>query len=80
MNAGTSVAEWLRLENNGCFQCYNGVAQLPTTIFLKKMSKKIIFLLLPIKILAKWFRNQKVPNGIILLRCRQIIFFKKVEV
>lgn len=78
---GTSVAEWLRIENNEVFSVFEQWRGASDNDILEKCQKENYILITSDKDFGEMvFRNQKVHNGIILLRCEPNNFLKRIEV
>ena len=78
---GTSVADWLKSEKHEVFSVFEQWRGVSDDEIIEKCQNEDYILITSDKDFGEMvFRNQKVHNGIILLRCEPNIFKKRIEV
>jgi predicted nuclease of predicted toxin-antitoxin system len=78
---GTSVANWLKNENHEVFSVFEQWRGASDDAILEKCHQENYILITSDKDFGEMvFRNQKVHNGIILVRCNPNNFVKRIEV
>ena len=78
---GTSVADWLKNENHDVFSVFEQWRGASDDAILEKCHQENYILVTSDKDFGEMvFRNQKVHNGIILVRCSLNNFVKRIEV
>lgn len=78
---GTSVADWLKSEKHEVFSVFEQWLSVSDHEIIEKCQNEDYILITSDKDFGEMvFRNQKVHNGIILLRCEPNIFKKRIEV
>ena len=78
---GTSVADWLKSEKHEVFSVFEQWRGVSDNEIIEKCQNEDYILITSDKDFGEMvFRNQKVHNGIILLRCEPNIFKKRIEV
>lgn len=78
---GTSVADWLKNENHDVFSVFEQWRGASDDAILEKCHQENYILVTSDKDFGEMvFRNQKVHNGIILVRCNPNNFVKRIEV
>lgn len=78
---GTSVADWLKSEKHEVFSVFEQWRGVSDDEIIEKCQNEDYILITSYKDFGEMvFRNQKVHNGIILLRCEPNIFKKRIEV
>jgi predicted nuclease of predicted toxin-antitoxin system len=78
---GTSVADWLKSEKHEVFSVFEQWRGVSDDEIIEKCQNEDYILITSDKDFGEMvFRNQKVYNGIILLRCEPNIFKKRIEV
>lgn len=78
---GTSVADWLKSENHEVFSVFEQWRGASDDSILEKCQLENYILITSDKDFGEMvFRNQKVHNGIILLRCEPNVFKNRIEV
>lgn len=78
---GTSVANWLKNQNHEVFSVFEDFRGASDNQVLEKCQSENYILITSDKDFGEMvFRNQKVHNGIVLLRCEPDNFIKRIEV
>jgi predicted nuclease of predicted toxin-antitoxin system len=78
---GTSVADWLKNENHFVFSVFEQWRGASDDAIIEKCRQENFILITSDKDFGEMvFRNQKVHNGIILVRCSPNNFMKRIEV
>ena len=78
---GTSVANWLKSQNHEIFSVFDQWRGVTDDAILEKCYKENYILITSDKDFGEMvFRNQKVHNGIILIRCNPNNYLKRIEV
>ena len=78
---GTSVADWLKSEKHEVFSVFEQWRGVSDNEIIEKCQNEDYILITFDKDFGEMvFRNQKVHNGIILLRCEPNILKKRIEV
>lgn len=78
---GTSVADWLKSLNFEVFSVFEQWRGASDDAILEKCQNESYILITSDKDFGEMvFRNQKVHNGIILVRCNPNIYSKRIEV
>ena len=78
---GTSVADWLKNENHEVFSVFEQWRGASDDAILEKCHQENYILITSDKDFGEMvFRNQRVHNGIILVRCSPNNFVKRIEV
>ena len=77
---GTSVADWLRSENHEVFSVFEEWRGATDDDILEKCKLENYILITSDKDFGEMvFRNQRVHNGIILLRCEPNVFANRIK-
>ncbi len=79
--AGTSVADWLKSGKHDVFSVFEQWRGATDEAILEKCQQENYILITSDKDFGEMvFRNQKIHNGVILVRCEPNIFSKRIEV